>query len=112
MRTSVSFLSALLCLIAMAGIGVAVAMVVHAVDGPHPDGFDILAALAVGAIPFLIGTVALAGLATTVAIDQSREARRLEVAHLAALLKQHQPPPSADTADPGSRGQRRPGQGA
>lgn len=81
MRLFVSFLTALLFLIALFGIGLGVDVVVHAVkvasNEVGPDrGVGLMAALLEASVPFLIGTVALTGVAITSAVLYTSDQRQ------------------------------------
>lgn len=68
MRT---LLSLLLALIAFAGLGTGIWMLVVAIRMPHATSLDVVTALAIGSVPFLIGTVALGALAVVEAIGEA-----------------------------------------
>lgn len=81
MRLFVSFLTALLFLIALFGIGLGVDVVVHALKvasdevGPNRN-VGVMAALLEASVPFLIGTVALTGVAISCAVLYTGDRRQ------------------------------------
>lgn len=73
MRFIIGLLVGVLLLIAFAGLGLGVVFVLQAVDASSADlPAAILAALGLGAIPFAVGTVALAGAVVALSVDQAR----------------------------------------
>ena len=58
-------------MIATLGLGAGTWMIVAAMTAPHPDVGGIITALAVGSIPFAIGTVALGAVAIVLAIERA-----------------------------------------
>jgi hypothetical protein len=60
-----------LSMIATLGLGAGTWMVVAAMMAPHPDPGGVITALAVGSIPFAIGTVALGAVAIVLAIERA-----------------------------------------
>lgn len=80
MRLFVSFLTALLFLIALFGIGLGVDVVAHALKVAGEDGgpnrnVGLMAALLEASVPFLIGTVALSGVAISCAVLYTSDQR-------------------------------------
>lgn len=64
-----------LSMIATLGLGAGAWMVVAAMMAPHPDPGGVITALAVGSIPFAIGTVALGAVAIVLAIERAARAQ-------------------------------------
>lgn len=64
-----------LSMIATLGLGAGTWMIVMALTVPHPDAGGVITALAVGSIPFAIGTVALGAVAIVLAIERVARAQ-------------------------------------
>lgn len=69
MRTIVSLVAAVLAVAAMLGFAIGIGLISDAAGSDRHVGFGV--AFTAGAIPLLIGTVAIAGLGIIIAINQS-----------------------------------------
>jgi hypothetical protein len=74
MRLFTPFIAVILLIVAALGMGFGLWAVYKAVSMPTPDGraAGLLGALTVGALPFIAGTVALAGAGVMAAVDEVR----------------------------------------
>jgi ABC-type spermidine/putrescine transport system permease subunit II len=93
MRTIANGLAAILLLIALVGIGFGFWAVASALS--HRGSADgLLAALAVGSLPFLIGTVALAGATIAILCEEIVSELKLANEHALEGGQRAQPPTS------------------